>query len=109
MTRITIYCRGNTYVGFCMEGHSGYAEAGEDIVCAAVSAITQTAAMGVSELVRCPAALEIKDGGLYLMLEKTVKGSKLQQAELILGTMLLGLRSVEQDYSDYLKLTEREV
>ena len=32
-----------------------------------------------------------------------------QQAELILGTMLLGLRSVEQDYSDYLKLTEREV
>ncbi len=43
------------------------------------------------------------------MLEKTVKGSKLQQAELILGTMLLGLRSVEQDYSDYLKLTEREV
>lgn len=56
-----------------------------------------------------PAALEIKDGGLYLMLEKTVKGSKLQQAELILGTMLLGLRSVEQDYSDYLKLTEREV
>ena len=43
------------------------------------------------------------------MLEKAVKGSKLQQAELILGTMLLGLRSVEQDYSDYLKLTEREV
>ena len=43
------------------------------------------------------------------MLEKTVKGAKLQQAELILGTMLLGLRSVEQDYSDYLKLTEREV
>lgn len=72
------------------------------------SAITQTAARA-SELVRCPAALEIKDGGLYLMLEKTVKGSKLQQAELILGTMLLGLRSVEQDYSDYLKLTEREV
>ena len=109
MTRITIYCRDNTYIGFCMEGHSGYADAGEDIVCAAVSAITQTAAMGISELVRCPAALEIKDGGLYLMLEKTVKGSKLQQAELILGTMLLGLRSVEQDYSDYLKLTDREV
>ena len=39
MTRITIYCRDNTYVGFCMEGHSGYAEAGEDIVCAGLSVL----------------------------------------------------------------------
>ena len=109
MTAITVFLKDGKPIGFDAHGHTGYAECGEDIVCAAVSAITQTAAMGVSELVRCPAALEIKDGGLYLMLEKTVKGSKLQQAELILGTMLLGLRSVEQDYSDYLKLTEREV
>ena len=101
MTEITVFLKGGKPIGFDAHGHTGYAECGEDIVCAAVSAITQTAAMGVSELVRCPAALEIKDGGLYLMLEKTVKGSKLQQAELILGTMLLGLRSVEQDYSDF--------
>ena len=97
MTEITVFLKDGKPIGFDAHGHTGYAECGEDIVCAAVSAITQTA------------ALEIKDGGLYLMLEKTVKGSKLQQAELILGTMLLGLRSVEQDYSDYLKLTEREV
>ena len=93
MTEITVFLKDGKPIGFDAHGHTGYAECGEDIVCAAVSAITQTAAMG----------------GLYLMLEKTVKGSKLQQAELILGTMLLGLRSVEQDYSDYLKLTEREV
>ena len=98
MTEITVFLKDGKPIGFDAHGHTGYAECGEDIVCAAVSA-----------LVRYPAALEIKDGGLYLMLEKTVKGSKLQQAELILGTMLLGLRSVEQDYSDYLKLTEREV
>ena len=77
MTEITVFLKDGKPIGFDAHGHTGYAECGEDIVCAAVSAITQTAAMGVSELVRCPAALEIKDGGLYLMLEKTVKGSKL--------------------------------
>ena len=109
MTVITVLKKHGRLVGFEAKGHSGYAEAGEDIVCAAVSAVMQTAVIGITDLVKCPAAFEMQDGELYLMLEKTVKGSKLQQAELILGTMLLGLRSVEQDYSDYLKLTEREV
>lgn len=71
-------------IGFDAHGHTGYAECGEDIVCAAVSAITQTAAMGVSELVRCPAALEIKDGGLYLMLEKPLKVQNCSRQSLYL-------------------------
>ena len=49
MTEITVFLKGGKPIGFDAHGHTGYAECGEDIVCAAVSAITQTAAMGVSE------------------------------------------------------------
>jgi len=33
--------------GFIVEGHAGYAPAGEDIVCAGVSALVQTAVAGL--------------------------------------------------------------
>ena len=40
MTNITIYCKNNKYIGICLSGHSGYADEGEDIVCAGISALT---------------------------------------------------------------------
>ncbi len=49
MTRLTFYRGGGHYLGFCCGGHSGYAESGGDIVCAAVSAATQFAAAYLTE------------------------------------------------------------
>ena len=40
MTKITFFKRGGVYYGFKETGHSGYADAGQDIVCAALSAMT---------------------------------------------------------------------
>lgn len=109
MTAITVFFHSGRLIGFDARGHTGYAESGEDIVCAAVSGITQTAAMGVLELAECPAEFEIKDGRLCLRIVDSSTAQQRERAELILRTMLLGLRSVQRDYSDYLKLIEREV
>ena len=38
--------------GFIVEGHADYAEEGSDIVCAAVSALTQTALLGIMPVKR---------------------------------------------------------
>ncbi len=40
MTNITFFKRNGVYYGFRETGHSGFADAGEDIVCAALSAMT---------------------------------------------------------------------
>ena len=40
MTKIVFFRSGGTYYGFEEHGHAGYAEAGDDIVCAALSAMT---------------------------------------------------------------------
>ena len=40
MTKVTIFKQQGLYKGFEVSGHSGYADAGEDIVCAAISALT---------------------------------------------------------------------
>ena len=44
MTRVAILQGALGPVGFICQGHAGYAEAGADIVCAAVSILTTTCA-----------------------------------------------------------------
>ena len=40
MTKITFFKRNGVYYGFRETGHSGFADEGDDIVCAAISAMT---------------------------------------------------------------------
>ncbi len=41
MTTLTLLKKKQRLIGFRCEGHSGYAEEGEDIVCASISSMTQ--------------------------------------------------------------------
>lgn len=40
MTKIIFYRRDGVFYGFREEGHTGYGESGEDILCASISAMT---------------------------------------------------------------------
>ena len=54
-TAVTVYWRTDgALVGFRAQGHSGYAQSGSDIVCAAISALTQTFANGLSNVLQVP-------------------------------------------------------
>ena len=109
MTAITVHMRGEHILGFTAKGHSGYAEKGEDIVCAAVSALTETAYLGLTELLKLEPEFRSGDGELRVMLPKELPREQGEKAELILGSMLLGLRAIEENYSNYLKISKREV
>ena len=109
MTVITVlYDRGHI-IGFDAEGHTGYAERDHDIVCAGVSSLTQTAYLGITQLADADVKFSAGDGVLRLRLGRQLTNKQREQAELILGTMVLGLSSIEENYSDYLKLIKREV
>jgi len=109
MTTVTVlYDRGHI-IGFDAEGHSGYADRDYDIVCAGVSSLTQTAYLGIAELTAADVRVYQGDGALRLRLGHELANKQREQAELILETMVLGLRSIEENYGDYLKLIKREV
>lgn len=109
MTRITVLYESGRITGFKAEGHTGYADRDYDIVCAGVSALTQTAYLGLAEIVGADVDFKVGDGVLRLKLGRELSEKQREQAELILGTMVAGLRSIEENYSDYLKLIKREV
>jgi uncharacterized protein YsxB (DUF464 family) len=109
MTEVCIFRSRGSIVGFQAKGHTGYAEEGSDIVCSAVSVLTQSAVLGVTELLKLNAAVSVHKGDLNCMLEKDIKPGDLERAQLIFETMRLGLESVSDDYDRYLKIVEKEV
>jgi len=110
MISVTIYYdEEHRFKGFSVEGHAGMAEPGEyDLVCASVSALTQTALLGLDAYMNGKPQWEIKERGyLKCLLPAGLSGTETQQAEVIMHTMELGLKSIEEAYGKCLKVSKR--
>ena len=91
-----------------VDGHADYAEHGSDIVCAGVSAVIFGLINAVDELDEDVqfdiSASEDETGHLtYRSLESTDK------EQLLLNAMLVALKTIEENYSDYITIEVREV
>ena len=86
--------------GYRAEGHTGYAEAGEDIVCAAVSALTQSTLNGLKSVLKAPVMYEMDDQSAFLeaRLAPEASPTQVEQAQLLLVTLLEGLQAIAQSY-----------
>lgn len=105
MTTATVFTRGDEIIGFEIKGHTGYAEHGSDIVCAAVSGISQTAVLGLTEVMNLEIDCQIEDSGLLRV--NLVEGVP-EGAQLILKTMIAGLRNIQQQHPDHIRITHSE-
>ena len=86
--------------GFSASGHSGTAPRGEDIVCAGVSSLTDSAYLGITEYLHRNVISKDPRGELQLMLE----GRPDERTEAILETMLLGLMEISKAYPKALRI-----
>ena len=88
------------------DGHTGYGEEGEDIVCAALSSIVQTALLGLFGVaeVNVKVTRSDADGYLKMVLPSDMDEVQTDRAEVILRTMLLGIRDLHEGYSDFIEL-----
>lgn len=109
MTTVRFFVSGGEVAGFEVTGHTGYAEAGSDIVCSAVSALTQSAVLGLTEVLKLPVALETGEARIYCMLDRDLDEKAKREARILLETLRLSLRSVANTYGKHLKLQEKEV
>jgi uncharacterized protein YsxB (DUF464 family) len=110
MIRISVrYGRDGSIEAFSVNGHAGYDEAGRDIVCAAVSAVVQTAVIGLTDVVGLSPEYHRQDGFLQCILPTGLSDKDRKAAGLVLHTMLAGLKSIQYGYSDFISIEEREV
>lgn len=94
----------NRIKGFAVTGHANFSEYGSDIVCSAVSAVAQTAVIGLQHYFGEAVAVEQEEGRLTCNLPVLNPGDALI-AGTILKTMYWGLQAIEAEYDEYLHLT----
>ena len=106
MTRCEFFTEGERINGFSVSGHSGYAEAGADIVCAAVSAVVTMAEATINDVCGAKAKVRVKDeqARVTLMLPSSCDEEDTVQA--VLAGMMLTLCSMRDDYPDYIEVLE---
>jgi uncharacterized protein YsxB (DUF464 family) len=107
MIQITITCTDNLIKEFKVQGHAGYKAEGEDIYCAGVSAITQTALLGLMRQLKSEPAYKVEKGFLSCSLPDKLGEDEMARAQVILSTMEAGLRSLQDAYPDYIKVNTR--
>ena len=109
MTKVTIYKNvKNECVGFKALGHAGYAEEGEDIVCAAISILTINTMNAIETFTDADISLET-DGEIGFIEYRIEEPTK--ETSLLLDTMVLGLQTMADDenYAEYIDLLFEEV
>jgi len=93
---------------FTIKGHAGYKKSGEDIVCAGVSAVAYTAIGALHEMAGISDFVE-KDGYMKCNIPNNINDDLKQTVRIILETMVIGLKQIENSYSKYVIVEEQEV
>ena len=106
MTRCEFFTENERITGFSVSGHSGYAEAGKDIVCAAISAIVTMAEATINDVCGAKAKVRVKDEDARITLMLPASCDEEESIQAVLAGMLLTLCSMRDDYPDYIEVLE---
>ena len=102
MIKVSFLKKGESFIGFELSGHSGYAEEGSDIVCSAVSSVAYMVANTVTEVIGEEASITLDDGYMKFIPEKTS-----EEIQVLFKGMALHLNALAQQYEEFLCCKEK--
>ncbi len=106
MTRCEFFTEGDRITGFSISGHSGYAEAGSDIVCAAISAAVTMAEATINDVCGAKAKVRVKEDDARITLTLPASCDEEETVQAVLSGLMLTLISLREDYPDYIEVLE---
>lgn len=107
MIAVTVFQDQDKYTGIRLSGHADYADAGEDIVCAAVSALTINALNSIEAFTEDAFTEEVREDDAFI--EFHLEEGFSPKSELLMLSLILGLQSVAQENKSFITLTIEEV
>ncbi len=91
--------------GFSVQGHAGLQKKGNDIVCAAVSILAQTAVLALENIAGIRQDIKQEEGVLSSIFQcDSIEDEERKAIEVILYTTLLGLMEMRKQYPERLQL-----
>jgi uncharacterized protein YsxB (DUF464 family) len=106
MTRCEFFTEDDRITGFTISGHSGYAEAGQDIICAAISAVVTMAEATINDVCGAKAKVRVKEEDARVTLTLPASCDEEDAVQAVLAGMLLTLAGMRDDYPDFIEVLE---
>ncbi|MBQ2738830.1 MAG: ribosomal-processing cysteine protease Prp [Oscillibacter sp.] len=110
MTTVTFHTEGNRIIGFDSFGHSGYAEAGEDIVCAAITSAIRLVDATINDVMGLAASVKVKEEEALISLR--LPGGLAPTAESTCQSLLTGLMvyfaQLHDEYPENIEVLEED-
>ena len=106
MTRCEFFTENERITGFSVSGHSGYAESGADIVCAAISAVVSMTEATINDICGAKAKVRVKDAEARITLTLPTSCDEEESVQAVLAGMMLYLCSLRDEYPDYIEVLE---
>ena len=106
MTRCEFFRENERITGFSISGHSGYAEAGADIVCAAISAVVTMAEATVNDVCGAKAKVRVKEEDARVTLTLPASCDEEDTIQAVLAGMMVYLIDLRDQYPDFIEVLE---
>ena len=95
MTTVTFHMEGERIVGFTVQGHSGYADEGSDIICAAVTSAVRLTECAVNDVLGLEAAVKVRE-------------KDASTCQTLLAALMVHFASLHEEYPDHISVMEEE-
>lgn len=106
MIQVIVKKQKENLTGFHMEGHSGYAEYGSDIICSGISALAINCVNSIEKFTEDTFSVESDEQRGMIDFQLSAESSK--ETQLLLRSFVLGVTEISKTYgSQYVMLINR--
>ena len=108
MTTVTFLTEQASITGFDVQGHSGWGEAGEDIVCAAITSAVRLVEATVNDVMGLCAAVKVReaDASISLRLPGGLANTAESTCQNLLTGLMVYLAQLHDEYPDNIEVME---
>ena len=110
MTTVTFHTEGSRIVSFEVQGHSGYAPEGEDIVRAAVTSAVRLAECAVNDVLGLGASVKVResDASITMKIPGGLSEANETTCQTLLAALMVHFASLHEEYPDHISVMEEE-
>ncbi|MBP3314107.1 MAG: ribosomal-processing cysteine protease Prp [Oscillospiraceae bacterium] len=106
MTKVEFFNENGRITRFSVSGHSGYAEKGQDIVCAYITAVVTMAEATLNDVLGANAKVRENAEEPRITLTLPANCEEESAVQAVLTGMMLTLSSLRDNYPDYIEVLE---
>ena len=108
MTTVTFLTEDARIIGFDVQGHSGWGESGEDIVCAAITSAVRLVEATVNDVMGLCAAVKVReaDASISLRLPGGLANTAESTCQNLLTGLMVYLAQLHDEYTDNIEVME---